>query len=171
MPKTLISQRKVALLRRCCGIGLLLCALGVQAQSQFDDPDWKESDAPTAPAFKSSALVTIDMPHYVTLKFGVDPDTLVITPDGILRYVMVAVNASGSVNAMYEGLRCATGEVKTYARAGTSGAWSVVKTPEWRSITDNLPSKHALALARQGACQGGVMMANSPVELIKALKK
>jgi hypothetical protein len=171
MPKTLISQPAAALLKRCWGVGLLLCALGAQAQSQIDDPDWKESDAPTPPAFKSSALVAIDMPHYVTLKFGIDPDTLVITPDGIVRYVMVAVNASGSVNAMYEGLRCATGEVKTYARASTSGAWSVVKTPEWRRITDNLPSKHALALARQGVCQGGGMMANSPAELIKALKK
>lgn len=171
MPTILIPHSLAALLRRCMGIGLLLCAFGVQAQSQVDDPDWKESDAPVPPAFKTTALIAIDMPHYVTLKFGIDPDTLRITPDGIVRYVMVAVNPSGSVNAMYEGIRCATGNVKTYARAGANGLWSVVKEPEWRNLNDNLPSKHALAFSRQGACEGRATSANSTADIIKALKR
>ena len=37
------------------------------------DPDWKETDAPTAPAFSTSQLLPIEMPSYVSLKFGVDP--------------------------------------------------------------------------------------------------
>ena len=95
-----------------------------------------------------TSRVSIEMPPYVSMKFGIDPATLAITPDGIVRYVMVAVSPSGAVNAFYEGIRCATGEVKSYARANASGVWTIVKTPEWRRLNDNQPSKHALALAR-----------------------
>ena len=113
------------------------------------DPDWTESEVPPPPRFNKDKLVPIDMPKYVSLKFGVDPATLAITPDGIVRYVMVATNVSGSINAMYEGIRCATGEVKTYARYASNGEWSTVAEPQWRELNSNQPSKHALALARQ----------------------
>ncbi|HEY5581654.1 MAG TPA: CNP1-like family protein [Rhodoferax sp.] len=150
-------------------LGLTLLAFGAAAQL-VDDPDWKESEAPPPPAFNSKQLIAIDMPRYVTLKFGVDPATLSITPEGIVRYVMVATNASGSVNAMYEGIRCASGEVKTYARYSPSGHWSAVKNPPWQALNDNLPSLHAMALARQGACQGRSTPGNSVADIVKALK-
>ena len=150
-------------------LGLTLLAFGATAQV-VDDPDWKESEAPPPPAFNSKQLIAIDMPRYVTLKFGVDPTTLTITPEGIVRYVMVATNASGSVSAMYEGIRCASGEVKTYARYSPSGHWSAVKNPQWQGLNDNLPSLHAMALARQGACQGRSTPGNSMADIVKALK-
>lgn len=156
-----------------CGvlIWLTLSSLTTQAQLQMDDPDWKESEATAPPALNRSQLIAIDMPHYVSLKFGIDPATLVLTPDGIARYVVVAVNTSGSVSAMYEGIRCATGQVKTYARSGENGVWSLVKEPLWRNLTGNLPSKHALALARQGVCDGGSATASSVADIIKNLKR
>ena len=171
MRKPLTLTPSALWLKRCMAMGLAVCALGAQAQGLVDDPDWKETEVPAPPAFSKDHLVAIDMPHYVTLKFGVDPSTLAITADGIVRYVMVAINASGSVNAMYEGIRCATGEVKTYARAGGSGTWSVIKEPEWRALSDNLPSKHAIAFARQGACDGRAATASTVADIIKALKK
>lgn len=147
-------------------------SMAAQAAMPELDPDWKEADVPPPPAFSTSQLLPIEMPSYVSLKFGVDPATLSITPDGIVRYVMVATNASGSVNGMYEGIRCATGEVKTYARSNnTSGVWTHVKEPPWRNLTDNLPSKHALAMARQGACDGRAAAASSTADIIKALKR
>lgn len=135
------------------------------------DPDWKEADVPAPPTFSTKQLLPIEMPSYVSLQFGVDPATLTITFDGIVRYVMVATNASGSVNAMYEGIRCATGEVKTYARSNASGVWTNVTEPPWRNMSDNLPSKHALAFARQGACDGRSVPASSTADIIRALKK
>lgn len=151
--------------------GLMTLAIATQAAMPEIDPDWKEAEVPAPPAFGTSQLLPIEMPSYVSLKFAVDPATLTITPDGIVRYVMVAVNTSGSVNAMFEGIRCATGEVKTYARSNASGAWVKVKEPQWRNLTDNLPSKHALAFARQGACDGRSAAASSAADIVKALKK
>lgn len=149
----------------------LACGMGVtQAQGTDLDPDWKESEVPAPPPFSSAHVIPIDMPRYVTLSFGVDPATLAITPDGIVRYVMVAVNANGSVNAMYEGIRCATGQVKTYARANASGHWSAVSEPQWTDLNGTQPSKHALAFARQAACDSRATTASSVADIIRALK-
>ncbi len=149
-------------------MGLVCCFVGAQAQALADNPDWKESDVPAPPGFDPNRRVAIDMPVYVSMQFGVDPDSLTITPDGIVRYVMVAVSPSGSVNAFYEGIRCATGEVKTYARASAGGVWTIVKEPLWHRLDDR-PSKHALALAQQGACEGNAS-ANSAADLLRILK-
>jgi len=149
----------------------LTLATHLYAQVGPDDPDWKESEAPTPPAFSVDKLLPLAMPPYVSLSFGIDPATLAISPDGIVRYVVVARNAGGSVNAMYEGIRCATGEVKTYARASGNGPWSIVAEPQWRGLTDNLPSKHAWVFARQAACDGRATTASNTGDIIRALKK
>ena len=148
---------------------LALVALGAFAQEE--PPEWKESAAPPAPGFNKNRLLPLDMPHYVTLQFGIDPATLVITPDGIVRYVVVATNATGSLSAMYEGIRCATGEVKTYARFSSNGQWAPIQEPVWRGLNDNLPSRHALALANQGVCESSSIAASSVAAIVSTLKK
>jgi hypothetical protein len=171
MFETLAHVMRLSILRCILAPGVMVCSMVAQAAMPELDPDWKEAEAPTPPSFSSTQLLPVEMPNYVSLTFGVDPATLTITSDGIVRYVMVAVNASGSVNAMFEGIRCATGEVKTYARSNATRVWTNVKDPQWRNLTDNLPSKHALALARQGACDGRSTPASSTADIIKALKK
>lgn len=150
-------------------LGLALVALSASAQIVID-PDWKETEVPPPPSFNKDKLIPIEMPRFVSLRFGVDPATLAITPEGIVRYVVVAVSATGSTNAMYEGIRCATGEVKTYARYMSNGQWSSVQDPQWQGLNDNLPSRHALALARQGVCIGRSAAANSIAEIVEGLK-
>ena len=88
----------------------------VHAQLAADDPDWKEVDAPAPPEFDLKRLVAVDVPVGGELKFGVDPATITIGKDWVVRYVLVASSRSGNFNAMYEAIRCATGEYKTYAR-------------------------------------------------------
>ncbi len=118
------------------------------------DRVWKEAEVPPPPVFSESRLVPIEMPHYMSLKFGVDPATIVIdNSDGVVRYVVVAANkAGGAVNAFYEGVRCATGEMKTYARFN-DGEWNAVPEPEWTRFKD-MKSSYASELARQGLCRG-----------------
>ncbi len=150
-------------------LGLSCCVMCVQAQSLADNTDWKETAVPAPPKFDPKRRIAIDMPRYVSMEFGVDPATLTITPDGIVRYVVIAVSPSGGVTAFYEGIRCATGEVKSYARANSDGAWTLVREPEWRGLNDRQPSKHALALAQQGACEGG-SSARSAADIVRKIK-
>ena len=133
-----------------------------------DNPDWAEEPVPPAPTFVKDHLIRLEMPDFIANKVSVDPDTLVVGGDGVVRYVMVMVNASGNTAAVYEGIRCATGEVKTYARLSSSGKWNDVAAPVWKPLNDNLPSRHAFAFARQGACVNRV--ATSKQEIVGILK-
>ncbi len=156
-------------LAKLAGISLVLATAGAAAQTGAA-ADLKASQPPVPPAFDTKHLIAIEMPSYVALRFGIDPATLSITPDGVVSYVVVANSASGSVNAMYEGIRCDAGEVKTFARYTASGQWIIIDDPQWQDLNGNLPSRHALALARQGLCEGRAVAANSASALIKALK-
>ncbi|SFB67775.1 CNP1-like family protein [Polaromonas sp. OV174] len=133
-------------------LGLTL-SLNAVAQPAPDEPEWQESELPPPPAFDVGKLIPLDVSPNSSLVYGVDPASISIsTKDGLVRYVMVATSASGARNVMYEGIRCATGEYKTYGRYSSDGRWNMVSNPEWRTLFGNMPSKHALRFARAGAC-------------------
>lgn len=122
------------------------------------DREWAESDAPPPPAFLEARSLPIEMPPYMNLKFAVDPGTIAITDDGVVRYVVVASRAGGATNAFYEGIRCSTSEVKSYARYN-GGAWQTVKEPQWKRFRD-LNASYVQQLAGQGLCRGNAPRAS-----------
>jgi hypothetical protein len=148
---------------------LCTCTFGLAgAQNNPDNLDWVEQSVPPPPAFSVERLMPLDMPPYVSVSVGIDPQTLNVGEDGVVRYVVVMRNSSGTVHAAYEGIRCFTRDFKTYARWTSQGTWSLVSKPEWRALNDNMPSRHAMAFARQGACDGAA--ANSVATIQKAMK-
>jgi hypothetical protein len=159
---------KVASLLAC---GFLLGLVNTTwAQLAVEEPDWKETEVPPPPAFDVGRLVTFEVSPNSSLVYGVDPAAISISKrDSLVRYVMVATSASGARNVMYEGLRCSTGEFKTYARYSLDGHWDMVSNPEWRSLFGNMPSKHALRFAKAGACDNAAP-AMSVNELVSRLK-
>jgi len=139
-PKTLVA------------IGLFIACAAMAQTAPADDPDWKEVDAPPPAMPDLRRLVPFDVRRDAALSYGVDPASITIGSDAIVRYVVVA-HGNGVVNAMYEGLRCGTAEVRTYARYN-DGRWTPVRDGDWRSLHDGLRSRHALLFARQGGCNG-----------------
>src|SRR3569832_466688 len=98
------------------------------------DSDWKEIEVPPPPALRTSGLVEIDVGGGSQFRFGVDPQSVAIGKDKVVRLVVVATSSSGAVNAIYEGLRCDRGEYRVYARSSGQG-WRPVET-EWKSLFD-----------------------------------
>jgi hypothetical protein len=154
--------------RYLAGMCLPLITCLVHSQNSLDNLDWVEEKEPPSPAFSLSKVLPLDMPHFVTVKVGIDPNTIQVGQDGVVRYVVVMTNTTGTSNAVYEGIRCLTGEVKTYARAGSSGTWSTVSSPIWRDVMDNMGSQHARVFARQAACD--VRVAVKASDIIKFLQ-
>ena len=149
--------------------GVLLASAPVQAQVFSEPVDWKEADVPSPPAYDMAKLLRFEVARSSSLVFGVDPASFSISKgDGVVRYVMVASNPSGAKNAMYEGLRCKTGEVKTYARANPDGSWVLVPKPQWKSVYDPSIARHSLHFAQAGACQNAAPVA-SVRELVRML--
>ncbi|WBY00841.1 CNP1-like family protein [Ramlibacter tataouinensis] len=133
---------------------LALCGSLAQAQWLERDPDWKEAAPPPPPAVRTTGLIPIEMRSSV-LRWGVDPASISLGADGVVRYVVVARSDSGTVSALYEGLRCNTAESTVYARS-SGDQWSPVADREWKPIqgSGNGARLHTLTIARTGACMG-----------------
>lgn len=133
-------------------LALLLLAGAARAQLANTDPDWTETEAPPPPALRTHGLIPLEVPGS-TLRFGIDPDSIAVSADHVVRYVVIAQGAGGAVNGMYEGLRCATGEVKVYARYLPGSKWTPVRDSQWRPLHD-AQFRHSREIARSGACIG-----------------
>jgi hypothetical protein len=132
----------------------VLLAMGctaAAAQLVPTDPDWKEAEAPRPGPVKTDGLIPIEVGR-TELRWGVDPASISIGGDGIVRYVVVASSASGALNAFQEGLRCTSSEVKVYARYSASG-WTQDPKAEWRPL-HGTSWRHSAEIAKAGACDG-----------------
>ena len=143
------------------------------AQLTSTDPDWKEADVPPAPVYDAATLTRL-VPFEVSidsdLRWGIDPSSIHISNDGLVRYVVVARSQSGVINAFYETINCNKAEFKIHARHSGKGAWAIVERPDWRSMYDKAASsKHALVLAKQGACMGNATAQNATI-MMHAIK-
>lgn len=142
------------MLRRILALALAGACAAAAAQNIPADPsvDWKEAEAPPPPPVRTSGLIAVDV-RGSGLRFGVDPKSITVGTDGVVRYVVVATSSSGTVNAMYEGLRCSSGEVKVYARHNPDSGWVATRESEWVTVFQSASARHSLAIARGGACQ------------------
>lgn len=163
------EMRPVRTSRWLAMLSLALVSGHASAQLLFGEAEWQEATAPPPPALNLKGLVPFDGPVNSTLQFGVDISTLQIGKDGVVRYVVVATSPSGTVNAMYEGIRCASAQVKTYARHNPASGWVLAQAPEWRSLYGNTPSNHSLRLASQGVCTGAAP-ASSVSDIARSLR-
>lgn len=139
--------------RRILALALCSAALAVSAQPAPDSSESKEQEAPPPPALRTSGLVPVEVPG-TSMRFGIDPASVSVGKDAVVRYVIVATSPAGTVNAMYEGLRCDKAEVKVYARHNPDSGWVPARKPEWEALHGRPNSNHSLVVARAGACMG-----------------
>ena len=151
---------------------LLGFALPATAQTRYADDDiaeWKEGQVPPPPAYSTKNLIDVELRSGSSVRMGVDPDTITVDKEtGIVRYVAVARGPS-AVNAMYEGIRCETGEYKVYARQTPGNDWAVSGESEWKSMRGQVSYPHPYRLARDGMCIGTAVN-ETPREIARALK-
>jgi hypothetical protein len=115
------------------------------------ETEWKEGEAPPPPALRKDGLVPIEMSGGTELRWGVDPKSVAVGADRVVRYVVVASTQSVT-NASYEGVNCDRGEYRVYARSSGDG-WHAVDT-EWKPLFGGGEAQHVRAIAKGGVCQG-----------------
>lgn len=115
---------------------------------------YPEIATPPAPAYSIDKTIDIAQRPGGNIRLGVDPATITVESDGVVRYVAVARSTNGdAITAFYEGVRCTTAEVKIYARHFADGDWRPVSDPKWQSLFDPGPQRTSLAIAKAGICQ------------------
>ena len=158
-------------MRRNKYLAVSIFLIGSAAFGQLfpQSPDWRESDVPPPPAFDLNRLIKVPAPQGSSLKYGLDPNTLTITAEGIVRYVIVASSADGGQNVMYEGIRCSTAQHRVYARYSAATGWTVLPESDWKPLYNAAASRHAVTLSEAGVCKDRAVN-RSASYIVRALK-
>lgn len=145
----------------CAFACLFASAPGLQAQTSYqEEKAWVEAAAAPPADFSTSSLQPFEVMKNSALSYGIDPKTLTVGEDGVVRYVMVARSDSGALNVMYQGIRCATAETRTYARWSSNSSWNTNPDAAWQTLDFRGPTRPAMMLARQGVCEGRTVTGN-----------
>jgi len=152
-------------------ISFLFLSQAAQAQ-WLQDPDaepWNEAVVAPPANFSTEVLQPFEVSQRAELSYGIDPRTLSVGEDGVVRYVMVA-RSSSALNVLYQGVRCATAEVKTYGRWNNNAStWNSNAKEEWQPLSFSGFTRPAMMLARAGICDGRTIN-GSPQKILQALK-
>lgn len=104
------------------------------------------------PAYpKGDDLVEFYVSAATEFKFFVDRASLSVSPDGVVRYVLLARSPSGVENVTYEGIRCKTGVYRIYAYGRAGGNWAP-RASDWRPIEQQSAQRWRHALWREYFC-------------------
>jgi hypothetical protein len=135
----------------------------------FDNQDkpWQENTVqlPPPPAFDQL------LPFYVsataTQSFALDPKSLSVGSDGVVRYTLVSTSEAGTKNISYEGIRCQTRERKSYAFGHSDGSWVRAHNSKWEPIYSNGANSQHAALANEYFCDAGAVLGTTDTILRK----
>jgi hypothetical protein len=134
-------------------LGAIMLACTCAGAQVIPSNEFQEGDTPAPPPLRLEGLVPLEVGAGTDLRWGVDPASIRIGADRVVRYVVVGQGSGGAVNASYEGLRCDSAQVRVYARHARDGDWVPAKAG-WMPLHDNSAARHSLAVARSGACLG-----------------
>lgn len=157
------------------GLAALLTLTSLTAASfamaaDDDEAPWQEKATAAPQKFSIDKLQPFTVSPDSSLAFGIDPETLTVGEDWVVRYVMVARSASGALNVLYEGIRCQSAEVKTYARWDNNrSAWHTPSNTEWKPLSSSGATRPAMILAKEGLCNGDSVNGN-PRKMLATLK-
>lgn len=141
----------------------ICCAAGFPAYAQWAGWDydndreirqWSELQAQIPPYPKDADLLRFDAGSATAHRFFVDPGSISIGEDGVVRYILVVRTGGGATNVTFEGMRCETREQKTYAIGHRDGAWVRARNPKWRRIESREINRHHGVLYVEFFCRG-----------------
>lgn len=104
------------------------------ASNYAEDTPWVEQGV-ALPAYPAAAHL-VAVPVQIAgsdLEMFIDERALTVGEDGVVRYVLVLRAPSGAENVFYEGIRCATRELRSYAYGSSRFTWQPVDTA-WTPI-------------------------------------
>jgi len=139
----------------------------------FEDRPFKEGQT-TLPAPPQDAdLIPFSVNDSADFRFAVDPKSLSLGDDRVVRYTVVITSAGGGRNVSFEGLRCDAFERRIYATLPKGATEWVPNMGEerdlWMRMQTRQRNAYAATLARDYFCDGRTV-AGKPDKIIRDLK-
>lgn len=139
------------------------------ADESGDVAPWNEVE-PELPALRTEGLIELYVTAASTNRFFIDPASLSVGADGVVRYVVTVKSPAGATSTNFEGMRCDARERRLYAFGRPDSTWAKAKTSSWARISNAGANRYAYALMREYFCPGGVAI-RSAAEGVNALRR
>lgn len=84
--------------------------------------------------------------------YYIDVNSVSLSPDEVLRYTVIIQSPQGASNIVYEGIRCATNEIKTLAYGTRDGRFKRLADAEWTYVHTQGPLGYRTTLVELYVC-------------------
>lgn len=125
---------------------------------QYVEPDeedeWQELET-RLPAFPDPGQFRA-LPSQLSdtrLEIQLDPDSIQVGEDGVIRYLLRIQSPGGAGNLFYEGIRCETGEYRTYAYATSGDSWRRMRDADWQGLNSGGTARYRRFLQQHYFCE------------------
>lgn len=115
---------------------------------------WREIEAKIPPYPAMEHLLRFDAGAASPHRFYLDPRSLSIGDDGVVRYTLVIRTAGGATNVSFEGIRCEERQQRYYATGRPDGTWARARDSGWRRIELREVNRHHNVLYQDFFCSG-----------------
>lgn len=92
---------------------------------------WKEDSVALPAAPVADQLIPFEVDVSNANRFFVDPASINIGKDGVVRFTVVIESSEGARTVNFEGIRCETRERKIYAFGQADGTWVKSQGASW----------------------------------------
>jgi hypothetical protein len=135
------------------------------AEPAAPEMPWQEEQSPLPIFPRAADLLPIrgdaGDPDY---KYYIDVNSVSLSADEVLRYTVVIQSPRGASNIVYEGIRCATNEIKTLAYGTRDGRFKRMPNPEWTYVHTQGPMGYRTTLVELYVCdENGWAMSSDTV--------
>lgn len=138
---------------------------------EFDnEKPWVELQAQIPAYPKQEEALPFFVSSATDNKFFIDPKSISVDADDVVRYTLIVKSPEGAVNITFEGIRCRSQEVKLYAFGKADGSWSRNRYAKWSPIAYKDRNRQHHMLYDDFFCPGGIS-AKDANEAIFALKR
>jgi hypothetical protein len=121
--------------------------------------NWTENKLEGLPPLPQAGakLLPFDVSNNTPLKFAIDPASLTVGSDGVVRYTVVITSPTGAHNVNYEGIRCDTFESRLYASLDADhNGWDQTVASDWARINDGSLNAYQSALYHDYFCSNKI---------------
>jgi hypothetical protein len=116
--------------------------------------NWTENKVDTLPPLpQPDDLLQFNVSQNTPLQFSLDPKSLTVGSDGVVRYTVVVTSPSGARNVNYEGIRCDNYTWRLYAGLNSDhNGWDRTVENDWQRIENGELNAYHAALYQDYFC-------------------
>jgi len=123
------------------------------AEPQEAEKPWQEQQQPFPPFPLAQDLIPVRADTGATgYNYYIDVNSVSLSTDEVLHYTIIIQSPTGASNIVYEGIRCATQEIKTLGYGTRDGRFARMRDPKWTYVFTRGPLGYRTTLVERYVC-------------------